>query len=124
MTIFWISNRNDFADFTEQPDMVEKPITFGAAEVCGPDMVEKPTTFGAAKVCGPDMVEKPTTFGAAEACGPDMIEKPITMGMSQAFCSGIMEKIITLAVLVINGFFLETFILCLHLSDFVPYEVL
>ncbi|WP_235191858.1 hypothetical protein, partial [Paenibacillus sp. FSL R7-277] len=41
-------------------------------------MVEKPTTFGAAEVCGPDMVEKPITFGAAEVCGPDMVEKPIT----------------------------------------------
>ncbi|WP_339252465.1 hypothetical protein [Paenibacillus sp. FSL P2-0136] len=85
MTIFWFSNRNDFADFTEQPDMVEKPTTFGAAEACGPDMVEKPTTLGAAEACGPDMIEKPITLGAAEACGPDMIEKPITMGMPQAF---------------------------------------
>ncbi|MEK3879480.1 hypothetical protein [Paenibacillus sp. FSL M7-0420] len=104
MTIFWINNRNDFADLTEQPDMVkkpatfdaaeasgpdmvEKPTTFGAAEACGPDMFEKPTTIGAAEACGPDMFEKPTTFGEAEACGPDMVEKPITFGMPQAFCS-------------------------------------
>ncbi|MFD2874736.1 hypothetical protein ACFTAO_00190 [Paenibacillus rhizoplanae] len=49
MTIFWIRNRNDFADFTEHMDsawssgliMVDKPTTFGAAEACGSDMVEK-----------------------------------------------------------------------------------
>ncbi|MEK4515693.1 hypothetical protein NSS64_10490 [Paenibacillus sp. FSL H8-0122] len=93
MTIFWISNRNDFADFTEQPDMVEKPTTFGAAEVCGPDMVEKPTTFGAAEACGPDMVEKPTTFGAAEVCGPDMVEKPTTMGMPRHFVLGLWRRL-------------------------------
>ncbi|MEK3796347.1 hypothetical protein MKX42_31885 [Paenibacillus sp. FSL R7-0204] len=87
MTIFWISNRNDFADFTEQPDMVEKPTTFGVAEACGPNVIEKPTTFGAAEAYGPNVVEKPTTFGAAEAYGPNVIEKPVTMRMLQAFCS-------------------------------------
>ncbi|MEK4517667.1 hypothetical protein NSS64_20455 [Paenibacillus sp. FSL H8-0122] len=74
MTIFWISNRNDFTDFTGHmdsawssgPNVVGKPTTFGATEVCEPDMVEKPTTFGAAEMCELDMVGKPTTFGAAE----------------------------------------------------------
>ncbi|MEK4518628.1 hypothetical protein NSS64_25400 [Paenibacillus sp. FSL H8-0122] len=46
MKIFWISNWNDFADFTEQPDRVEKPTTFGAAEACGPNVIEKPITMG------------------------------------------------------------------------------
>ncbi|MEK4004527.1 hypothetical protein [Paenibacillus sp. FSL H3-0333] len=92
MTIFWISNRNDCANFTEQPNMVEKPTTFGAAEACGPDRVEKPTTFGAAEACGPDMVEKPTTFGAAEACGPDMVEKPTTFGAAEACGRSVVEK--------------------------------
>ncbi|MEK5030523.1 hypothetical protein MKY96_03695 [Paenibacillus sp. FSL R7-0302] len=92
MTIFWINNRNDFADFTEQPDMVKKPATFGAAEASGPDMVEKPITFGAGEASGPDMVEKPTTFGAAEACGPDMVEKPTTFGAGGGVWAGYGRK--------------------------------
>ncbi|MEK3793157.1 hypothetical protein MKX42_15615 [Paenibacillus sp. FSL R7-0204] len=62
MTIFWISNRNDFADFTEQPNMVEKPTTFGAAEVCGPDMVEKPTTMGMPQAFCSGIMEKIITL--------------------------------------------------------------
>ena len=59
MTIFWISNGNDFANFTEHMDRRAEP----------------------------DMVEKPITFGEAEACGPNVVEKPITMAIPQAFCS-------------------------------------
>ncbi|MEK3838059.1 MULTISPECIES: hypothetical protein [unclassified Paenibacillus] len=72
--------------------MVEKPITFGAAEACGPDMVEKPITFGAAVACGPDVVEKPITFGAAEACGPDVVEKPTTFSAAEACGPNVVEK--------------------------------
>lgn len=78
MTIFWIRNRNDFADFTEHMD---------SAWSSGLIMAEKATTFGAAEACVPNEVEKPTTFGAAKACGSDMVEKPTTMAMPQAFCS-------------------------------------
>ncbi|ETT52902.1 hypothetical protein MKZ07_02860 [Paenibacillus sp. FSL P4-0338] len=48
------------------PNVIEKPITFDAAEACGLNVIEKPITFGAAEARGLNVIEKPITFGAAE----------------------------------------------------------
>ncbi|MEK3903887.1 hypothetical protein [Paenibacillus sp. FSL R7-0179] len=46
-------------------NVIEKPITFGAAEARGLNVIEKPITFSAAEARGLNVIEKPITFGAA-----------------------------------------------------------